>query len=73
MTAMHNQLVLRYLVPTGLQYGIYLVYWISPEQRATRRQTHTSRDRLLRSLNRQAAKVGQGIQIKPFLLDISHP
>jgi hypothetical protein len=73
MAAMHNQLALRYLVPTGLQYGIYLVYWISPEQRATRRQTHTRKDRLLRSLNQQAANVGHGIHIKPFLLDISHP
>jgi len=72
MTAMRNQLVLRYLVPAGLQYGIYLVYWISPEQRATRRRTYTSKDRLLRSLNQQAAQVGQRIQIKPFLLDISH-
>ena len=73
MTAMRNQLVLRYLVPTGLRYGIYLVYWISPGQRATRRRTHTSKERLLRSLNQQATEVGQGIQIKPFLLDISHP
>jgi hypothetical protein len=27
-----NQLVRQYLIPTGCQYGIYLVYWAKPQR-----------------------------------------
>jgi hypothetical protein len=33
LTAMHDQLVQRYLLPAGYQHGIYLVYWVDPSQR----------------------------------------
>ena len=76
MTAMHDQLVQRYLVPAGLQYGIYLVYWISPSQRSAGRSPKGTTDQaeLMQQLKQQAtAAAGQGLQIQPFLLDISHP
>ena len=34
MTATKNQLIDRYLVPKNRRHGIYLVYWITPTQRA---------------------------------------
>ena len=76
MTAMHDQLVQRYLVPAGLQYGIYLVYWISPSQRYAGRSPKGTTDQaeLMQQLKQQAtAAAGQGLQIQPFLLDTSHP
>jgi hypothetical protein len=72
MTAMHNQLVSRYLIPAGLQHGIYLVYWVPPSQRRTRKRTHTDQGELLRQLQRQAASADEDFQITPFLLDISY-
>jgi hypothetical protein len=72
MTAMHDQLIRRYLVPTGLQHGIYLVYWIPPSQRKTLKRTHTDPGELLRELERQAASAGRDIYIRPLLLDITH-
>jgi hypothetical protein len=71
-TAMHNQLISRYLIPTGLQHGIYLVYWIPASQRRTRKRTRADPAELLRQLERQAASAGQDIHITPFLLDITH-
>jgi hypothetical protein len=71
MTAMHDQLISRYLIPAGLQHGIYLVYWISPSQRRTSKSTHTDRAELLRELKRQGAGSGQDIHVTPFLLDVS--
>jgi len=76
MTAMHDQLVQRYLVPASLQYGIYLVYWISPSQRSAGQSPKGTADQaeLMQQLKQQAtAAAGQGLRIQPFLLDISHP
>lgn len=74
LTAMEEQLVQRYLIPAGLQYGIYLIYWIDPRQRPTgSRARSADRDALVQQLNEQAAKAGDGLQIRPYLLDISHP
>jgi hypothetical protein len=70
MTAMHDQLIRRYLIPTGLQYGIYLVYWIPPSQRKTLKRTHTDPGELLRKLELQAASAGRDIYIRPLLLDL---
>jgi hypothetical protein len=72
MTAMRDQLIRRYLIPTGLQHGIYLVYWIPPSQRKTLKRTHTDPGELLRELERQAASAGRDIYIRPLLLDITH-
>jgi len=74
MTAMQDQLVQRYLIPAGLQHGIYLVYWIDPDQRpAGSAKGPTDRDRLKQQLTQQAAEAGDGLQIHPYILDISHP
>ena len=72
MTAMHDQLIRRYLIPAGLQCGIYLVYWIPPSQRKTLKRTHTDPGELLGKLERQAASAGRDIYIRPLLLDITH-
>jgi hypothetical protein len=76
MTAMHDQLVRRYLLPASLQYGIYLVYWISAEQRmaAGLQKSPQNQADLFQQLKRQAlAAAEQDLQVQPFLLDISHP
>lgn len=75
MTAMHKQLVQRYLVPSGLRHGIYLVYWVTPDQRPTRwsRTNHANRDDLQDQLARQASAAPSGSLIRPYILDISQP
>ena len=75
MSAMYDQLIQRYLLPEGLQYGIYLIYWISAEQRsaARLRGNPADQDELLQALRQQAAEAGQDLCIQPFLLDISLP
>ena len=73
MTAMHDQLIQRYLLPEGVQHGIYLIYWTSVDQRAAAglRKNPADRDGLLEELQRQAAAAGSDLCIQPFLLDIS--
>lgn len=76
MTAMHNQLIQRYLLPAGRHDGIYLVYWISTEQRLAARLPKNPIDRaeLLQNLQHQAAAAAEhDLHVQPFLLDISHP
>jgi hypothetical protein len=70
LTAMHDQLVQRYLIPAGYQHGIYLVYWVDPSQRPA---GPADRDALVQQLNERAAAAGDGLHIRPYLLDISHP
>jgi hypothetical protein len=69
MTNLNNQLVRQYLIPTGCRDGIYLVYWAKPEQ-----WPGSPRDRaaLLQELQRQAAEAGNGIHVRPCILDISY-
>lgn len=72
-TAMHQQLIGQYLVPTGLLHGIYLVYWIAPEQRPygwTR--NHLDIGELRQQLEQQAAQAADHV-IRPYVLDISRP
>lgn len=68
-TALKNQLVRQYLIPTGCQYGIYLVYWAKAEQW---RGSPADRAGLLRELEQQAAEVGNGLHVRPYILDISY-
>jgi hypothetical protein len=70
MTGMHDQLVRQYLVPTGRRYGLYLVYWAKPEQWPG---SPADRSQLARELEQQAAEAGDGLRIRPYILDISHP
>lgn len=70
MTAMRSQLVQRYMVPKGARRGIYLVYWTEPSQRKNGPQ---DRSKLLQELMEQAvAESGGGLEIRPYLLDISY-
>lgn len=74
-TAMHDQLVQLYLIPTRVPYGIYLVYWITPDQRPegwTQQNRHDLQT-VQQQLDQQAASTGHDITIQPFLLDISRP
>lgn len=75
MTAMVDQLAQQYLVPTRVNHGIYLVYWVSPEQRPSTwtRRDRDDRDAVMRALERQASDLGSNVTIRPFLLDISRP
>ena len=74
MTAMQDQLAQRYMIPTGLQHGIYLVYWIDPDQRpAGSAKGPADRDVLMQQLMTQAAETGDRLHIHPYILDVSHP
>jgi hypothetical protein len=69
-TAMHDQLVEKYMLPKGERHGIYLVYWTDPAQRT--KGPH-DRDQLMELLTGQAAQAAdQGLEIRPYLLDISY-
>lgn len=70
MTGLHDQLVQQYLIPTGCRHGIYLVYWARPEQW---HGSPADPAQLTRELEQQAAAVGAGLDIRPYILDISHP
>jgi hypothetical protein len=70
MTAMHSQLVQQYMLPKGARHGIYLVYWTDPGQRTKGRG---DRGRLVKALTEQAAQAAAGgLEIRPYLLDISY-
>jgi hypothetical protein len=76
-TDMHKQLVKRYMIPTGARRGIYLVYWIDylvywidPGQR---QKGPRGQQALTQALAKQAATASsQGLEIRPYLLDISY-
>ncbi len=69
-----DQLDRRYLVPTGLRHGIYLVYWVTPDQRPAGWTTkHPHPTDLHKLLAAQAATASPGLQISPYILDISRP
>lgn len=72
--SLRNQLHKLYMLPTGERYGIYLVYWIRPEQRPagwTKTQFPT-KEGLIEFLDEQA-KSAAGSHIVPYVLDISQP
>jgi hypothetical protein len=70
MTAMHTQLVQQYMLPKGAHQGIYLVYWTDPGQRSKGRR---DRGRLVKALTEQGAQAAdRGLEIRPYLLDISY-
>lgn len=74
LTALHDQLVQRYLEANGLQHGIYLAYWVRPEQRpAGWTKHHPSKKDLFSELQRLADSVAPRYQVRPFVLDISWP
>ncbi len=75
-TAIQDQLIDRYLTPEGQTHGIYLVYWVSPDQRppSWRASTETDMTALQqRLLNQTTAAADDGLNIQAFILDISKP
>lgn len=74
-SALTNQLAQRYLEPTGRRHGIYLVYWIAPEQRPSRwaYSGPIDREEVLESLGRQATDLYPQFDIRVVMLDISRP
>ncbi|WP_052685261.1 hypothetical protein [Lentzea aerocolonigenes] len=76
LTSMSDQLVRRYLQPRGLNHGIYLAYWLQPDQRPTgwSRSAHPTAAGLLEVLRQQAEdERAQGMHITPVVLDVSRP
>ncbi|WP_254897368.1 hypothetical protein [Amycolatopsis sp. Hca4] len=76
MTAMKNQLIDRYLIPKNRRHGIYLVYWITPDQRpgGWSRTNAADRATLKHELDEQARQAAEtGFLIMPYILDISCP
>jgi hypothetical protein len=70
MTAMHSQLIQQYMLPKRARQGIYLVYWTDPSQREKGRR---DQGRLRKDLTEQAAQAAKhGLEIRPFLLDVSY-
>ncbi|MEU4667507.1 hypothetical protein AB0F91_05930 [Amycolatopsis sp. NPDC023774] len=76
MTAMKNQLIDRYLKPKNRRHGIYLVYWITPDQRPAGWSRTKAADvaALAHELDEQARQAAEaGFLIVPYILDISCP
>ena len=74
LTALRDQLVQRYLAATGQRHGIYLVYWIPPEQRAPgSRKVYSDKNDLLEDLRRLSAEVAPQYDVRPYVLDVSWP
>ncbi|GLW96084.1 hypothetical protein Misp02_01710 [Microtetraspora sp. NBRC 16547] len=75
LTAMHQQLKEKYLIPMGVNHGIYLVYWVAPEQRPAgwSRRKHPDLATLMNQLREQAQQIQPPLSIQPFVLDISRP
>jgi hypothetical protein len=77
MTAMQDQLVEQYLKPLGLRYGIYLVYWVQPDQRPSNWPVTigAQREDLMSDLATQAETIvsRDGCRVTSFILDISKP
>ncbi|MFJ9782483.1 hypothetical protein ACIRSS_23080 [Amycolatopsis sp. NPDC101161] len=74
-TAMQDQLINRYLLPTATTHGIYLVYWVNAAQRPARwtKTTAPSVQELTNQLHKQADAAPRGTHVRPYVLDISRP
>ncbi|GAB3219285.1 hypothetical protein GCM10027447_01780 [Glycomyces halotolerans] len=73
-SAMQEQLYEKYLDPLQLSHGLYLVFWVRPDQRPNEwsRAAHPDPDALLQQLQVQAERI-TGSEIIPYILDISMP
>lgn len=76
-TAIHDQLIDRYLIPEDETHGIYLVYWVTPSQRPPTWHSTTDIDKaaLQQRLQQEAtaAAATHDLSIQTFILDISKP
>jgi hypothetical protein len=72
-TALQNQLVQRYLAATSQRHGIYLVYWLPPEQRSSGSARYANKQELLDDMRRWAAEVSPQFDVSAYVLDVSWP
>ncbi|RKN50278.1 hypothetical protein D7223_00185 [Micromonospora endolithica] len=72
-TALQDQLVRRYLAATSQRHGIYLVYWLSPEQRTSGSRKYADKQKLLDDMRRWAAEVAPQFDVSVYVLDVSWP
>jgi hypothetical protein len=73
-TALGDQLVKRYLAATSQRHGIYLVYWLPPEQRNSGLRTmYADKQKLLDDMRRWAAEVAPQYDVSVYVLDVSWP
>jgi len=71
MTALPDQLVRRYMIPTGIRRGLYLVYWTEPGR--GRHKGPRDRATLVQALAEQAARACDlGVEVSVYVLDISY-
>jgi hypothetical protein len=72
-TALRDQLVNQYLAATGQRHGIYLVYWIPPQQRTPRSRKYADKQELLDDMQQRAAEVAPRYDVSVYVLDVSWP
>lgn len=72
-TALQDQLVRRYLAATGQRHGIYLVYWLPPEQRTSGSRKYADKLELLNDMRRWATEVAPKFDVSVYVLDVSWP
>ncbi|PWR07430.1 hypothetical protein DKT69_34790 [Micromonospora sicca] len=72
-TALRDQLVQRYLAATSQRHGIYLVYWIPPEQRTSGSRKYADKQELLDDMRRWATEVAPQFDVRVYVLDVSWP
>lgn len=72
-TALHDQLVQRYLTATSQRHGVYLVYWLPPEQRTYGSRKYADKHELLDDMRRWAAEVAPQFDVSVYVLDVSWP
>ncbi|QBI18861.1 hypothetical protein ER308_04420 [Egibacter rhizosphaerae] len=75
LTALHDQLVTQYLIPSGSTHAIYLVYWVPTHQRPGDWPASIpgSQAALETQLDEQTTQLGADLTVRPFLLNISRP
>jgi hypothetical protein len=72
--APQNQLVERYLAPSNRTWGIYLVYWLSPDQRPEGWTTQmTTKLECFETVRELCATIEPPFRVLPYVLDISRP
>ncbi|MDQ1250160.1 MAG: hypothetical protein QG597_4539 [Actinomycetota bacterium] len=73
-TALKDQLVMRYLAAANQRHGIYLVYWVPPEQRRSGSRTvYADKEQLLNDMRSWAVEVAPQYEINVYALDVSWP
>ncbi|GAB3147441.1 hypothetical protein GCM10027290_30720 [Micromonospora sonneratiae] len=72
-TALRDQLVQRYLAATNQRHGIYLVYWLPPEQRTSSSRKYADKQELLDDMRRWATEVAPQFDVSIYVLDVSWP